>query len=118
MTTSAKENVWFLLSNLFVDTDHSEEELREIGVALKKTGCSVEDVEKILRSEVAPVCGRWMHYPGAIGPWPMFDREELKQRIQAYLNRPWHQPPLINSGLWGLSRVKRAWGTVRDAMEE
>jgi len=116
MTVSAREKVWFLLADLFVDTDHAERELRAIGVALKQTGFSVDDVETILRKEVAPVCGRWMR-SGAIGPWPMFDEEELRQRIEVYLNRPWYQPPPINTGLLGLSGVKRAWRIVRNAME-
>ena len=117
MDESAKEKVWLLLSDLFVDTDHPKRYLQEIGVALKRTGFSANEVEKILRKEVAPICARWMRYPGAIGPWPMFDPEHLKQRIRAHLDRPWYKSPLIGTGLFGLSGVKRSWEIVRDAME-
>ena len=117
MTESAKEKVWFLLSDLFVDTDHPERELREMAVALKRTGFSTDEVEKILHHEVAPVCGRWMRYGGAIGLWPMFDQAALKQRIHKHLVRPWYKPPLVNTGLLGLSSVQRDWEIVRDAME-
>ena len=115
MDETAQERVWLLLSDLFVDTVHTERGLREIGVALKRTGFSADEVERILRKEVAPVCGRWMRYP-TIGPWPMFDPEDLKQRIRAHLNRPWYKPPLIGVGLFGLSDVKRSWEIVRAAM--
>ena len=117
MKDSAKEKVWLLLSDLFVDTDLPERELREIGAALKRTGFSADEVEKMLRKEVAPVCARWMRYPGAIGPWPAFDPEELKLRIRTYLNRPWYRAPLMGGGLFGLPGVKRSWRIVRDTME-
>jgi|SRR5690348_12900356 hypothetical protein len=116
MDESAKEKVWVLLSDLFVDTVHTERELTAIGAALKGTGCSADDVEKILRKEVAPVCGRWMRYP-TIGPWPMWDPEDVKQRVRAYLNRPWYKPRLMGMGLFGLSDVERSWEIVRHAME-
>ena len=117
MNASAKEQVWFLLSDLFVDTEWSERELRGIGVALRDTGFSSKDVEKILRAEVAPVCGRWMRYP-SIGPWPMFDREWVRLNIQKYLERPWYIMPFFGGGLWGLGSVKRDWTIVRAAMEQ
>ena len=116
MSTNAREAVWLLLSDLFVDTDHTTQELCAIGQSLKKTGFSVEEVEAILRREVAPVCGRWMLYPGAIGPWPGFDEEDLKQRINAEMSKPWHKPPLFSAGLWLPLGIKRQWEVVRNAM--
>lgn len=62
MSTSAREAVWVLLSDLFVDSENTERDLRAIGQALKKTGFSVGEVKLILRKEVAPVCGKWMFY--------------------------------------------------------
>lgn len=116
MDENSKEKVWLLLSDLFVDTEHSDRELREIGVALKGTGFSADDVETILRKEVAPVCGAWMRYP-TVGPWPMFDPDDLKQRIRAHLNRPWYKSTFVSIGLSGLPGLKSSWKVVRDAME-
>ena len=86
----ARETIWWLLSDLFVDTTHTEDDLRRLGAALKKTGCGVEDLERILRYEVAPVCGTWMSYPGAIGPWPQFDPQDISAAYSEIFG-----PPLV-----------------------
>ena len=106
------EKIWILLSDLFVDTERSVDELIMLGKALKATGCPVEEIEKILKYEVAPVCGTWMRYP-TIGPWPMFDEKDLVLRIHKHIGRPWYRPSLIKNGLWGLSHVKKEWETVK-----
>ena len=117
MSTGTREKVWVLLSDLFVDTENTEQDLRAIGRVLKTTGFSVAEVELILRKEVAPVCGQWMVNPGAIGPWPLFDEEDLKQGIRNHLGKPWWRPPLTGIGLWRLPGVRRQWRVVRDAMQ-
>jgi hypothetical protein len=116
MSTNAREAVWLLLSDLFVDTEHTDQHLYAIGQSLKKTGFSVDEVETILHREVAPVCGRWMLYPGAIGPWPMFDEEDLKHRIKERLSKPWYKRPLVSAGLWLMPSIKREWGVIQNAM--
>lgn len=116
MTPSSREAVWVLLSELFVDTEHSKQNLLAMGRALQETGFSAEVVETILRREVAPVCGRWMAYPGAVGPWPMFDAQDLKDRIESRLCKPWYKPPFFNAGLVLMPGVKRDWEIVRNAM--
>ena len=116
MNTKSRERVWVLLSELFVDTEHTPEDLLAIAGSLQGTGFSVDEVETILRREVAPVCGRWMLWPGAIGPWPMFDEQELKERIKERLRKPWYKPPLFHTGLMFMAGVKREWEVVRDAI--
>lgn len=116
MSTKSREAVWILLSRLFVDTENIDQDLLVIGRSLKKTGFSVNEVETILRREVAPVCGQWMLYPGAIGPWPMFDEADLKKKIKERLSKPWYKPPLFHTGLMLMPSVKREWEIVRNAM--
>lgn len=111
MKTQDRQAVWMLLSALFVDTEHVGD-LPAVGRSLRSRGLSVKDVETILRREMAPVCGRWMLYPGAVGPWPMFDEQALKQQIEEFLRRPWYKrfvfmmPP----------RIECEWQIVRHAM--
>ena len=116
MTESARESVWWLLSDLFVDTTRTQDELRRLGVALRKTGFAPRDIEWILRREVAPVCGWWA--AGGIGPWPCFDRQDIEARIRAYLERPWYKGPLFGAPLWLFPGLRREWSVVKNAMRD
>jgi hypothetical protein len=116
MNLKPREAVWILLSELFVDTELAKEDLHAIGTSLQETGFSVDEIEAILRREVAPVCGQWMTYPGTIGPWPMFDAQELKTRIGKHLCKPWYKPPFFSTGLMLMPGLKRDWATVRSSM--
>jgi hypothetical protein len=116
MTTPSRETAWMLLSALFVDTQNTPEDLRDLGRSLQATGLSVDEIEAILRREVAPVCGAWMRQPGAIGPWPMFEEQEIKERIEAHLRKPSRKPPWFRPGLRLPSGVQREWKLVRDGM--
>ena len=118
MNLKSREAVWLLLSELFVDTEHAKSDLLGIGRSLQETGFSVDELEAILRREVAPVCGRWMTYPGAIGPWLMFDAQDLKTRIGRHLCRPWYKPPFFNMGFMLMPGVKRDWAIVRSSMRD
>jgi hypothetical protein len=118
MSTQPREAVWILLSELFVDTAHTKKDLLAMAQSLRDTGFSVEEVETILRREVAPVCGQWMLYPGAIGPWPMFEAQALKERIEARLRKPWYMRPLFTTGLRLMPGVKREWAILRNAMRD
>jgi hypothetical protein len=118
MSVDTRESVWWLLSDLFVDTARTDDELRRLGVALKKTGFGADEVERILRREVAPVCGRWMTHHDAIGPWPQFDRQGIEARIRAYVQRPWYKGPLFGAPLWLFPGVRREWSVVKRAMED
>ena len=112
MNPAAREAAWVLLSDLFVDTEHSPEFLRSLGFALEGTGFTADEIESILKTEVAPVCGRWMRWP-SIGPWPAFDPDWVKRTIANYRRRP----RFFRLGLWGLPGVREDWKIVRAAME-
>lgn len=101
MTPSSREAVWVLLSELFVDTEHSKQDLLAMGRALQEIGFSAEVIETILCREVAPVCGR---------------AQDLKDRIESRLCKPWYKPPFFNAGLVLMPGVKRDWEIVRNAM--
>jgi len=118
MNTKPREAVWILLSELFVDTAHTKKDLLAMGKSLRETGFSVEEVETILRREVAPVCGQWMLYPGAIGPWPMVEAQALKEKIEERLRKPWYKRPLFTTGLMLMPGVKREWEILRNAMRD
>jgi hypothetical protein len=108
MTVSARHKVWFILSDLFVDTEWSIEDLRRMGISLKGTGFSASEIEAILRTEVAPVC-----FWGLIGPWPDVDQDWLIESIEKYLRRP----SLFRRKTWGFPSAREKWKVVRYAME-
>jgi len=105
-----REDVWWLLSDLFVDTTRTEDDLLRLGKSLAKFGFSIIELEQILKKEVAPVAGRWMNYP-TVGPWPCFDREDLERGIQENLRRPWYAKR--RWGLFNPSWLVREWSVVK-----
>ena len=119
MAEPVREKIWLLLSDLFVDREHQGYELRAIGCALRETGVSLTETERILRTEVAPVCGEWMICPGAIGPWPTFDEVDLKGHIEDYIQTPWYRrrPLLAPLSWWRLFGVRRDWQIVRKEVQ-
>jgi hypothetical protein len=121
MAVPVREQVWTLLSDLFVDTTLQERDLRTLGRLLREAGARPDETERVLRTEVAPVCGRWMLYGGgAVGPWPAFDAVELKRDIELYIQTPWYRrrPLLAPLTLWYLLGVRRDWQVVRDEMQK
>jgi hypothetical protein len=113
-----RERVWMLLSELFIDTELSAHDLRRLGQHLLGTGVAADQAEAILRSEVAPVCGRWMLYGATVGPWPAFDECDLKRRIERHIRSPWRRFQSVVAVFywWRLSAVRRDWQLVRDEM--
>ena len=114
-----REHVWMLLSELFVDTELSLQDCRRLGHALAGTGVAADQAESILRSEVAPVCGRWMLHGPTVGPWPGFDEADLKCRIESRAKSPRRRFRSVVAAFnwWRLSGVRRDWQLVRDAMQ-
>jgi len=106
-----REKAWVLLSDLFVDTTYTENELARIASALGALKFSVEEFSYILKKEVSPVAGRWMCRPGAIGPWPMFDWEDIKTKIHENLRREWYKKQ--RRCLIAMIATWRSWKTVK-----
>lgn len=119
MQRNQRERIWVLLSELFVDTELKAEDLQALGQSLREVGEPPSEVERVLRSEVAPVCGRWMLFAAPVGPWPGFDEADLKKQIEAYLQAPWYRcrPMLAPLAWWLLSGVRRDWQVAKFAMQ-
>lgn len=116
-STAEIEAAWCLLSGLFADTEYDDDELLRLGAALKQTGLSSRELERILRHEVAPVCGVWLTHPGAIGPWPQFNEEEVQSRIRSYVQRKWYKKPLFHLPLWALPGIRSKWSFLKRLLQ-
>src|SRR5258708_36673670 len=109
INTDIRRRVRLLLSDLFVDTERSVEDLEQLGLALKRTGVASSEAENILRTEVAPVCS----WSSMVGPWPMFDEAWLTQAIEKRLRRP----GVLRPGILLVGRLRREWRIVRAPMD-
>jgi hypothetical protein len=76
---------WEALSDLFLDTDLTDQDIDFIVRRLKSTGFSTSELERIYEEEVAPVCWRNLtNLPGGI--WMGFDRDWLVGAITSRLS--------------------------------
>lgn len=73
--------VWRALSDLFLDTSWTKEELKALAATIKQSGYSVDEVEQILLHEVAPVFGS--NLLSVAGEWVPFDEAEVAEVILA-----------------------------------
>ncbi|WP_431051574.1 DUF7079 family protein [Roseateles sp. L2-2] len=69
------------ISQLFLDTELDELDLKSIARELLATGLPVDELQRIYETEVAPACWRNLRtMPG--GVWTGFDREALIAEIE------------------------------------
>jgi hypothetical protein len=111
-----REKAWFLLSDLYVDTEYTEDQLVRLAKALAVLGFSLRELTYILKNEVGPVAGSWMCYPGTIGPWPAFDEEDLKNGIIENLKRPWYRKQ--RRCLLAILATRKNWITVKSNLRK
>lgn len=78
-----RQDVWYVLSDLFLDTQLSRDDLFDIARHLAATSFSVYELQSIMQDEVAPTLEKNLFVMG--GQWGMFDRE--KEVIQPILAR-------------------------------
>ena len=78
--------VWEALSELFVGKELQDYDYAAIASALRVSGYSLEELEKVLRDEVAPVFGSNLS-PLAIPEMEGWGRDAVVKEIQAHLAR-------------------------------
>ncbi|WP_298358712.1 hypothetical protein [uncultured Litoreibacter sp.] len=111
-TQSARERVWINMSELFLDTDISDE-LDYIASALAASPFDEAELDRILLEEVYPVCIPNLH--SIAGIWSGFDEAEL---VAAITRRNARKFPLL--WLWmpfrrrHMRRMLPEWEEIRD----
>lgn len=82
----ARLPVWTALANLFLDTTHSPDIRRGLAADLLASGFEIEQIEEVLRHEVAPVFGG--NLLSLTGEWVLWDQEEVgKAMFRVYCQR-------------------------------
>ncbi len=103
--------VWECLSRLFLDTELDERELQILSDQLGATSFTTEEIEQILRREVAPILAPNLLSPA--GVWDGFDQAWLEGSIVTRLSS-WRR--LIPS-LFGYRTVQPEWNRVRSLLQ-
>lgn len=92
--------VWEAISELWLDTELGEGDLRFIAERLARSKYGLSELEDIYLLEVAPVVHGNLRQPA--GTWTGFDREWLRQAVLSHLAKRDHR---------AVSRLRRAYMT-------
>lgn len=107
--TQQRKPVWVALSELFLDTELSAEDLARIAQVMAESGLSIEQLREVYLVEVAPVVSR--NTFDMAGVWDGFDEEWLYAEILSNLqNRP--RRTRFRAWFW-LSRKMMTYATER-----
>lgn len=88
MTASEIERrkpVWSALSEFYLDTELSREEIKRIAGLFRASKYSIEELKEINYSEVGPIVNRNLY--STAGEWNGFDEEWLYVKIIERLNK-------------------------------
>ncbi|MGA6103344.1 MULTISPECIES: DUF7079 family protein [Pseudomonas] len=80
MSDAARERVWLALSELWLDTELDDADLRRIADALRTSALPPAELEAIYLHEVAPVL--WLNAWSVAGVWSGFDPDWLFEHCQ------------------------------------
>ena len=98
--------VWDVLSDLFLDTEHSDAMRGGMARILAESPYSRDQLRTILHDEVYPICKD--NLLSMVGNWSGFDLAWLEARILARRRPPRHWPDWMSP----------LWRAVRDDAEE
>jgi hypothetical protein len=104
-----RKPVWIALSDLWLDTELTDEDLRRIADVMRRSGYEVEELREIYLFEVAPVV-----FPNLLsiaGEWAGFDEEWLVQEVTKQARR--RSPVLRTLVKLGLGRWIMTFATER-----
>jgi hypothetical protein len=120
------QQAWVILSDLFVDTEPDEADLRHMGQQLRALGLDPATALHILNHEVAPVFG--VNLLGVAGNWTGWRPADVVAAVSEWvqtrdapgLSGLWHRSWLATTlRLWLLARrVQPHWQRVAQAMRE
>lgn len=99
--------VWDALSELFLDTELREPDIRRIAKVAADSGYSHDELEGILYDELFPILIWNLRSPA--GEWVGFDPAWLEQRILARERRRFRCPRWL---LVGRSMIRDEWARI------
>ena len=107
--------IWVVISDLFLDTELDEDQLREIARVLKSSGYTPEELDWIYWREVGPAVGG--NALSMVGIWNGFDEESLVNAILAR-QRSWRRRFPSVTGYLGCRAVRNKWDRVKTLFKQ
>ena len=110
--------VWCALSELYLDTSLTDSDIDYLAQRIRPAGYSVEEVERILCDEVAPVFG--VNLLQVAGEWTHWSEAEVREKVTAHLSsRANWFPATFVVGFWRRSLVRLIasdWTRIRSRL--
>src|SRR3954447_4978992 len=104
-----RKPVWIALSDLWLDTELTEDDLRRIAEVMRRSGYGVEELRDIYLFEVAPVV--FPNLLSVAGEWTGFDEEWLVNEVTKQVGR--RSPVLRTLVKLGIGRKLMTFATER-----
>jgi hypothetical protein len=104
-----RKPVWIALSDLWLDTELTEDDLRRIAEVMRRSGYGVEELREIYLFEVAPVV--FPNLLSVAGEWAGFDEEWLVHEVTKQAGR--RSPVLRTLVRLGIGRPVLTFATER-----
>ena len=82
-TISKRIPVWTALSELFLDTELSDEDINHIALVLGNSGYGRDELDEILRDEVSPAFT--FNLCSVAGEWTPWSEDEVRTIVEGWL---------------------------------
>jgi hypothetical protein len=76
-----RKPVWQALSNMYLDTDNTEEEFQRIAKVIMSAGYSIDEADIINRQEVFPLVGTNLLSVAGDWAWDSYDQELIAHAV-------------------------------------
>jgi hypothetical protein len=118
--TQQEKQAYTILSELFLDTEHTQLELNYLTSSLRPLGIPVLTLEHMLYYDIFPILSP--NLLSIAGEWQGFDEDWLLQQVQARRSGPgsgWMKSG-VNSMAWLFlgGRVRSIWDKVKEGLNE
>ena len=110
-----RQPVWWALSELFLDTEHSQEWLRKLAETIQNAAFSLNETHDIFLTEVAPAF--YLNHLSVAGEWKGWSETYVEERVTQYL-RSSAASRFLNLRMSKLVRPETSWKAFSPVLEE
>jgi hypothetical protein len=107
--------VWWALSELFLDTEHSQEWLHKLAEIIMAAGFSLSETHDIFLAEVAPVF--YLNFLSVAGEWSGWSEDYVEDSVMLYLQSS-VATRFVNLRMCKVIQPKRMWKAFSPVLEE